>query len=381
MTLQHVVWVAMGVAQAAALIFLFILLSRVREATYSLWYAKQRDALLAPLCRYICGDGSVQQLRQSVGGAVAVAEDLILYFLNELADGEARLRLLEAADELGLLQKTLRNLHSMDWTRRDVAAMHLGIYGLKDTVADLVALLRDRRLEVRYTAARSLGLIGSPEAVKALISILDYPELLDTPRVLEIVHSMGAQASEPLKRLLEHNGHRPEVKLLAIDLVGDLRMYNMVGQLHETLRSLNTEEALRAVRALGKFSAPQSTADIVNLAQDRSWQVRAQAVKAIGMLQIDEGMPSLLDALHDESYWVRFNAAQSLVALGDDGIRALAGARSVKDKFTRDVAQYQIERLNGKMESLGLAHVAGETEEQEQAPAKVRDRIPSVVSC
>ncbi len=326
----------------------------------------------------------MQQLRQTIGNSIVVAEDLMLYFLNELAGGAARVRLLQAADELGLLQKTLRNLHHMDWTKRDIAAMHLGIYGLQDTVADLVSLLRDRRLEVRYTAARSLGLIGSPEAVKALISILDYPELLDTPRVLEIVHSMGAQASEPLKRLLEHNGHRPEVKLLAIDLIGDLRMYSMVGELHETLRSLNTEEALRAVRALGKFSAPQSTADIVRLVSDRSWQVRAQAVKAIGMLQIDEGLPELVEALRDESYWVRYNAAQALVALGDNGIKALAGARWVKDKFTRDVAQYQIERLNGKLELLGLEHVAGVPVAETADPvvaAEVRQRIPSVVSC
>jgi HEAT repeat protein len=381
MNLQIIIWIAMGVAEVAALLFLFILLSRVHEATYDRWYAKRRDVLLAPVCRYICGDGTLQQLCQEIGKSIPVAEDLILYFLNELSAGEARLRLLQAADELGLLQKTLRNLHSLDWTKRDISAMHLGIYGLQETVPDLVGLLRDRRLEVRYTAARSLGLIGSPEAVKALISILDYPELLDTPRVLEIVHSMGAQASEPLKRLLEHSGHRPEIKLLAIDLIGDLRMYSMVSELHETLHSLNTEEALRAVRALGKFSAPQSTSDIVHLVNDRSWQVRAQAVKAIGMLQIDAGLPALLEALRDESYWVRFNAAQAMVTLGDEGIKALAGARWVKDKFTRDVAQYQIERLNGKLELLGLEHVPATPEVEAVAAPEMRHRIPSVVKC
>jgi len=181
---------------------------------------------------------------------------------------------------------------------------------------------------------------------------------------------MGAQASEPLQRLLENNGHRPEIKLLAIDLIGDLREYRMVSELHHTLRSLNTEEALRAVRALGKFSAPQTTGDIIRLVGDRSWQVRAQAVKAIGMLQIDSAIPQLVEALRDPSYWVRYNAAIALVALGDNGVRALAGERWTRDKFARDVAQYQIERLNGKLELLGLEQVA-EVHEAEPVAATV----------
>jgi HEAT repeat protein len=375
-TLQIIIWVAIGVAVAAASLFLFILISRIREATSERRYAKRRDDLLPVFYRYICGDASVEQIRGSVRAARAVAQDLILAFLKQLSDGEARNRLLAAADELGFLQSALRDLRSMDWAKRDIAAMNLGILGLRETVADLVGLLRDRRVEVRYTAARSLGLIGTHEAVQALISIMDQPELLDTPRVLEIVHSMGAQASEPLRQLLGRNGHRPDVKLLAIDLIGDLREYSMVGELHDQLRSLNTEEALRAVRALGKISAPQSTRDVLRLAVDRSWAVRAQAVKAIGQLEIDEGLTLLLDALNDESYWVRFNAAQALVTLGDAGVRILAKARWTTDKFARDVAQYQIERLNGKFELLGI-DLPQEVVQEEQ-PASPAAVVPSV---
>lgn len=382
MTLQMVLIVSIGVAQAAALVFLLILYRRVHEAIQARWNAKRRDELRPLFNRYICGDVSIEQLQRAVGSATAVAQELALYFLGELAEGEARVRLLKAVDDLGMLGRALRNLRSLDWAKRDIAAMHLGIYGLKETVADLVILLRDRRVEVRYTAARSLGLIGSTEAVQAVIGLMDYPELLDTPRVLEIVHSMGAQASEPLMRLLERNGHRPEVKLLALDLVGDLREYSMISELHRTLRSLNTEETLRAVRAIGKFSAPQTTGDIVRLIGDRSWQVRAQAVKAVGQLQIDAAIPQLVEALRDQSYWVRFNAAIALVALGDPGVRALAGERWTRDKFARDVAQYQIERLNGKLELLGLTQFTETQTSDEPAPEPVASkRIPSMETC
>ena len=343
-------WLTAGVAQLAALVFLVILFGRVREATYDQWYSRRREELIPEFYRFLCRGRQLGEMRRTVGGATTVAEDLILTFLRELADGESRVLLIELADELGLLRKSLRNLHSLSWTVRDIAAMRLGVYALKETVPNLAALLRDRRVEVRYTAARSLGLIGSPEAVDALVQIMDHPELLDTPRVLEIVHSMGAQANEPLKRLLTGNSRPAEVKLLAIDLIGDLREYSMVGDLHDIVRLRGGEQALRAVRALGKLSAPQSTVDVVRLMHDHSWEVRAQAARALGLLQIDEGIPLLVESLADQSYWVRHNAAAALVQFGDRGVAQLLEARFAQDAFARDVSYYQVERLNGSLD-------------------------------
>jgi len=372
--LTVLIWFTAGVAQVAALVFLVILFGRVREATYDQWYAKQREHLIPDFFRFLCHDIPLGELRRIVGGAAIVAEDLILTFLRELADGESRVLLIQLADELGLLRRSLRHLHSLSWTVRDVAAMRLGVYALKETVPELAALLRDRRVEVRYTAARSLGLIGSPEAVDALVQIMDHPELLDTPRVLEIVHSMGAQASEPLKRLLTGNSRPAEVKLLAIDLIGDLREYSMVGDLHDIMRVRGGEQALRAVRALGKLSAPQSTVDIVRLMHDHSWELRAQAARAIGLLQIDEGIPQLVESLSDQSYWVRRNAAVALVQFGDRGVVQLLEARFSQDAFARDVSHYQVERLNGSLDQGLLNGALFEPATAEAAAAASRTR-------
>lgn len=341
---ELLLWPMLGVGGIAALMFVVIVVQRLRRGYVEARTRRRRNDLLPVFSSFINGDASVRELRQMIGPSLDVAEEIIHGFLHELT-GEGRARLLEAAEELGLVDRALRGLRSRNWMRRDLAAMQLGIYALSRTVPALVKRLADRRREVRYTAARSLGMIGSSEAVDALVDILDHPELIDTPRVLEIVQSMAGQVNEPLKAMLTSEEHPLEAKLLAIDLAGDLREHSLVGQLLEVLRSSNKEKVVRSIRALGKLSAPQSIEQVLVLARDRAWEVRAQALKVIGVLEIEEGIPLLLQGLSDSSYWVRHNAAESLVKLGERGCEALMEAQSSPDGFARDIAKYQLERV------------------------------------
>lgn len=351
---QFLIWAIFIVGYGAALLFCVILLQRVRTFNEEQQFAQRREQLLPVFTRYINGDASVAELHGAVGRSLRLAEEIILHFLRDIR-GTGRLRLIEAAADLGLLKQTLRDLHSWDWTRRDLAALHLGVYGIPGTVRDLLGLLRDPRIEVRYTAARSLGIIGSPEAVDALVTILGYPDILDTPRVLEIVQIMGAQATEPLRRMLatSTNGSTSDVQLLAIDLVGDLRDYSMVPTLHQMLRSTDTEKVLRALKALGRINAPLQVGELMSLARDRVWQVRAQAARAIGQLGLEEGVLLLKDGLSDQAFWVRRNSAEALLSFGRKGHEMLSEAVRSSDMFARDMATYQLERINGNF--LGAA--------------------------
>jgi len=351
---QFLIWAIFVVGYGAALLFLVILLQRVRTFNEEQQFAQRREQLLPVFTRYINGDASVAELHGAVGRSLRLAEEIILHFLRDIR-GTGRVLLIEAASDLGLLKQTLRDLHSWDWTRRDLAAMRLGVYGIPGTVRDLMELLRDPRIEVRYTAARSLGIIGSPEAVDALVTILGYPDILDTPRVLEIVQIMGAQATEPLRRMLatSTNGSTSDVQLLAIDLVGDLRDYSMVPTLHQMLRSTDTEKVLRALKALGRINAPLHVGELMSLARDRVWQVRAQAARAIGQLGLEEGVLLLKDGLSDQAFWVRRNSAEALLSFGRKGHELLHDAMRSSDMFARDMATYQLERINGNF--LGAA--------------------------
>jgi hypothetical protein len=344
MIAQILITVTIVVGDVAALLLVLILIERQRQARVQVAYDRRRQELLPVFIQYIVGDLELARVKSAIGLSYDEAQDILVGFLREIS-GDGRQRLLEAAAELGLLSKILRDLKHWDWTRRDIAAMRLGVYGLPQTVPDLAALLRDPRIEVRYTAARSLGLIGSPEAVDALVSILGYPEIVDTPRILEIVQIMGGQATEPLRRMLSvsANGHVSEIELLAIDLVGDLHDHSMIGTLHRMLRSSDTERVLRALKAIARIGAPSNPDDLLSLARDRTWEVRAQVARTIGLLQVEEGMLFLEQGLSDQAYWVRRNCAESLLAFGHRGKQVLETAVNSTDLFARDIATYYLD--------------------------------------
>lgn len=343
MIADFVILLVQIVAVFAFALFLLIFIARLISTVIATRRSEKHAEMLPVFKGYLTGDVTLKKLCDAVGSGVGGAEKIILDYLRDLT-GESRDKLLDAARALGLIDRTIQNLHSWNWTARDLAAMRLGIYSLPEAVPDLVKRLRDRRLEVRYTAARSLATIGSPQAIEAIVEILDRPELLNTPRVLEIVQSMEGQMKEPLRRLLDSPDHHPAAKLLAIDLVGDLRDFSMLDTLHQILQSSDKEKVVRAVKAIGKISAPFSIDEILRLAHDRAWEIRAQSLKAIGLLQIDEGIPLLIDGLGDRAYWVRRNAADALVTFDEKGYEALQAVQQSDDAFARDMAHYELER-------------------------------------
>jgi HEAT repeat protein len=345
---DSVVWLIVGITLNSTLLFLIIVAQRMLGASHGRWSAKREQELLPVFARYLNGDIPIEEIHREIGTSVDLAEEMILHMLRQL-QGSERLKLLALAERLKLLNKTHRRLNVWDWRIRDIAAMQLGIYGLKETVPGLTHSLRDKRLEVRFTAARSLGMIGTPEAGTALLGILNRPELMETTRLVEIVQKMGGSAIVPLRKMLENNDFALESKLMAIDLVGDLQEYRLVAELHEVLKSSHKEEVIRTIKSMGKIASPHSIPEFLRLSRDRSWEVRAQAVKALGSLQVEDALPILREALSDPSYWVRRNAAQSLASFGQSGGIILDEARRDSDDFARDVANYQLQRSNGKL--------------------------------
>ncbi|MEZ5336992.1 MAG: HEAT repeat domain-containing protein [bacterium] len=356
MIAEAVQYLVAGIFLNSALLFLIIVAQRLLTASHQRWASRRRTELLPVFARYMSADISIEDMLTEIGTSVDLAEEMILGFLRQLR-GSERSKLLALAHRLRLLERSIGRLNVWDWRNRDIAAMQLGIYGLRESVPELAHSLRDKRMEVRFTAARSMGMIGTPEAGSALLSILNRPELMETTRLVEIVQKMGGQAIQPLRQMLEDPDYPLESKLIAIDLVGDLQEYRLLDVLHASLRSPEPEVVIRSLKAISKISSPGSIPDFLRLAEDPAWEIRAQAVKALGTMHVDEGLPILRRALSDPSYWVRRNAAQSLAACGYSGGEILREARLDSDDFARDVANYQLQRSNGSLsrhEAAGL---------------------------
>ena len=338
------IWVVAAVGLCAILLFSALFIVRCIDSASSRRTAGVLGRLQPLFTRVVFGDATAEEVREAVGRDNLIAETIILDILREIT-GDGRANILAVAKELGLVERNTRLLNHWDWARRDIAAMRLGLYGLPETVPALVRRLRDRRIEVRYTAGRSLGMIDSPEAAEALVAIFDQPHLLDTPRVLEIVQSMRRRMSGPLRSLLTQDRNEA-VKLLAIDLIGDLQDNSLADILRELLSSQDREQVIRALKALGKLSVPRYTEQIIALGTDNSWEVRAQVCKTIGLLKIEAGIDLLHECLGDQAFWVRRNAAEAIVAFGQQGYDVLEQEKTHPDVFARDLVFYHLERAN-----------------------------------
>jgi HEAT repeat protein len=338
-------WSIVFLLGLSIVLLLDIFFQRERGARAERRARELRSELQPALVAYLNDDLDLDRMLKKVGNDREIIELLILYYLERL-EGESRDKLVKLAQVLGLVDHSVKQLRSLDWTHRDLAAMKLGAYSVEDAVPVLAKRLQDGHVQVRYTAARSLGVIGSNEAFQALLDILDRPELMDGTRILEIVQSMRrGQTAEPLRVILFSEDYPLRSKLIAIDLVGDIRDYNSVGLLHEIMRSTNKEKVVRAIKAVGKIGHPQSIDDILERASSSEWEIRAQALKAIGSLEIEEGIPALRQGLSDPSYWVRRNAAESLTMFGERGKDILDEVLETSDTFAQDIARYQLERV------------------------------------
>jgi hypothetical protein len=311
----------------------------------------REQAHLEPLfVQYIAGECDAMSILPELKTRYVTAENMLLSYLVSL-NGEERERLVELARMTGFVNAELRALRNSEWTRREIAAMRLGVMGLPETVPSLTRLLRDGQIAVRYTAARSLAIIGSPEAFQALIGLLGRPHLLDTARLLEIVQHAPRNDVEPLRRMIDDPRTPLVTRMLLIDLAGDWREYRVVDTLRDLLSEENKELVTHSIKALARMGDIDSLPAIIQMNDDSRWEIRAQVAKAAGLLDFAEALPLLRRSLTDEAFWVRRNAAEALVKFGPAGKAALQSAGLLNDQFASDLAEYQLERLNGHHET------------------------------
>jgi hypothetical protein len=137
------------------------------------------------VARLASGDDAervAQELRPVIEGLGQQERPVVAWLLRDLsraADGETRSRVREILDETGAVELAERGTRRwMPW-RRALACEVLGSMGAERSVPVLVERLGDRRGEVRATAARALGAIGSPAAAAPPTAI--FLERRDVP--------------------------------------------------------------------------------------------------------------------------------------------------------------------------------------------------------
>jgi HEAT repeat protein len=169
-----------------------------------------------------------------------------------------------------------RALSDPDPEVRVEAVRALGVVDDDEVLQYLVNALKDPETRVRDMAVEALTHWSSPTVAKRLAEVLASPDLRRPAS--ELLARMGTAAVEPLLDALVHD---PEVAPTAGELLERIAGPDVF---LDRLSSMDPDDRLRAVEALGAIGGAPAVDGLMRTLSDPDQQIRVRAVQLLGEL-------------------------------------------------------------------------------------------------
>jgi HEAT repeat protein len=174
---------------------------------------------------------------------------------------------------------------------RSSAVLALAKVGQPATQA-FQAALQDEDWFVRATAAKSLGQVKDPQAIKNLVNVLGDREWFVRKRAAEALSKIGEPAIEPLiDALKDRNGLVRERAAEALSKIGEPAIEPLI----DALKDRNGLVRERAAEVLGEIGNEKSVRPLLETFHDEELYVSARAVLAFEKVKtrsVKRGLPS-----------------------------------------------------------------------------------------
>ncbi len=213
---------------------------------------------------------------------------------------------------------------------QDFMALALGNIENKRAVQLLINALNDPNSEVRFNAARALGMMNNDEAFNVLVESLNaYADMIST----------GGSQKQQNQVFFEE-----EAIISAISALGKLRN-TLATPLLKRLLTLEKNGRIRStiIIALGQMSSDRLLPIFQGALKDEDDRVRANAIEAIESIKSSAIVGILQPYLEDPSNRVRANVAKAIWKYGDyDVTDTLGRMLNEKDKWQRASAAFAL---------------------------------------
>jgi HEAT repeat protein len=324
---------AVLVLVAGSMLFLLVLVGRRSWIGYR---AGRRDAAVAALrpaaIELIEDAGDPPPLRGL--DAEVFAELLGGYSL--VVRGEPRERIAAYFESTGAVDEQLALLGSRRAWRRATAAFTLGDMGSPHAVPALLGALDDKRRAVRAAAARSLGRIGSEAAIEPLITA-GVERRIPRDVASLALFDIGTPA---VPRLLElTRDDEPLVRAASVELVGYLGNAGDSGPLPAMLRDTSADVRAAAAGSLGRLGASTARDALVDALDDRVPGVRVAASRALGQIGGRRALDGLLRVARTDEHEPAASAAQAAARI-DPALVVHAAAQPDAGPYLREAADF-----------------------------------------
>ncbi len=200
---------------------------------------------------------------------------------------------------------------------RGNAAVSLGQIGSEKAIEPLTNALKDKNEYARGNAAVSLGQIGSEKAIEPLMVVLkgQNNDLRENA-----VDALGKINSEKVVELLidELKDNEPRVRSIAAEALGRIGSEKAVEPLIEKLKDPYPEVQKNSAYALGQIGNEKAVEPLIIALKDQAVQLRRSAAEALGHIGKEKAEESLINTLTDTEALVRSTAAEALGRIGSE---------------------------------------------------------------
>jgi HEAT repeat protein len=210
---------------------------------------------------------------------------------------------------VGLL---LTALCEEDWYVRRWTAAALRNVKTPSVTNSLINRVTDHseHMVVRGTSARSLGYHGSPEAVPALVALMNLPDY----RGYENVRSRAAVALGQIALELKQRNESENRHVIS----------QIVDEIIASLPKGDGTHRWNAIEALAPLKDPKVVPSLIRYLSDEHRNCREICAFALGETGDPVAVPHLISALEDEYWVVQRNSAEALGKIADrEAIRPL----------------------------------------------------------
>jgi HEAT repeat protein len=274
-----------------------------------------------------------------------IIQSILLDALEVAAPDQAE-PLLRCLRRSGLLDALIYEARQLRGLRRSQALLALGRTRAPEAIPALVEVLDEPDDEVRLDAVRALGRIGLPKAAVGLLEQISVADLSLPAAPLQNA-LLNCCRAEP--RVLVPFLRRADdtARPLLARVLGEIATAEMGDDLLLLTVDPLPEVRASAARALGRAKSKTALSALANLARDPEWFVRLRATVALGELNDPLAIPLLIATLCDANRYVRLRSAAALAGYEQYLGEILELVQRTGDRYALQALVSELERSGG----------------------------------
>jgi HEAT repeat protein len=221
---------------------------------------------------------------------------------------------------------------------REQAVEALAKIGSPQAVKALTSVLNNEKSDGRFHVAMVLGELGNSQGIQTLITALDNEDANVKVWAAEALERIGnPQGMKALMSFLNHeNGNDGNVRLRSVEVLEEIGSSHAVEALILALNDKESYVRVRAVIALEKIGDPEGLKALTSTLKDEDSHARFHAAMTLRKSGNSQAVEVLTSALKNENLFDRGEAAVVLGEIGNPkAVPALISALNDEDSNVR----------------------------------------------